>query len=182
MADTQIMDSRGLSRSIDRIAHEVVEHNQGAKDMVIIGIRTRGAIIAERLALAIERIEKIALPVGAIDITFYRDDIQTRLDQPIVQKTDLMFSIDDKIVVLVDDVLYTGRTVRAALNELSDYGRPRCIQLAVLVDRGHRELPIRADYVGIELQTYREENVIVSLSEQDGADGVSLEQHGGPTR
>jgi pyrimidine operon attenuation protein/uracil phosphoribosyltransferase len=176
------MDARGIARSIDRIAHEIVEHNKGAKDIVIIGIRTRGAIIAERLAEAIERIEKVALPVGAIDITFYRDDIQTRLDQPIVQKTDLMFSIDDKIVILVDDVLYTGRTVRAALNELSDYGRSSCIQLAVLVDRGHRELPIRADYIGIELQTYREENVIVNLSEQDGNDGVTLQQDGGPTR
>jgi pyrimidine operon attenuation protein / uracil phosphoribosyltransferase len=182
MPETQIMDARGIARSIDRIAHEIVEFNKGAKDMVIIGIRTRGAIIAERLAEFIERIEKVALPVGAIDITFYRDDIQTRLDQPIVQKTDLMFSIDDKVVVLVDDVLYTGRTVRAALNELSDYGRPSCIQLAVLVDRGHRELPIRADYVGIELQTYREENVIVNLSEQDGSDSVTLQQDGGPTR
>ena len=178
MADTQIMDDRGIARSVDRIAYEVVEHNQGARDMVIVGIRTRGAIIAERLALALEKIEKLALPVGAIDITFYRDDVQTRLDQPLVQKTDLMFSIDDKIVILVDDVLYTGRTVRAALNELSDYGRPQCIQLAVLVDRGHRELPIRADYVGIELQTYREENVIVNLIEQDGVDSVVLGQGG----
>jgi pyrimidine operon attenuation protein / uracil phosphoribosyltransferase len=176
MPETQIMDAKGLGRSIDRIAHEVLEHNKGPRDIVIIGVRTRGAIIAERLAQAIERIEKVALPVGAIDITFYRDDVQTRLDQPIIQKTDLIFSIDDKIVVLVDDVLYTGRTVRAALNELSDYGRPRCIRLAVLVDRGHRELPIRADYVGIELQTFREENVVVNLIEQDGQDSVVLSQ------
>jgi pyrimidine operon attenuation protein/uracil phosphoribosyltransferase len=182
MPETQIMDSKGLGRSVDRIAHEVLEHNHGAHDLVIIGVRTRGAIIAERLAQAIEKIEKIALPVGAIDITFYRDDVQTRLDQPIVQKTDLIFSIDDKIVVLVDDVLYTGRTVRAALNELSDYGRPRCIRLAVLVDRGHRELPIRADYVGIELQTFREENVIVNLIEQDGQDSVVLSQTEGLPR
>jgi pyrimidine operon attenuation protein/uracil phosphoribosyltransferase len=176
MPDTQIMDAKGIARSIDRIAYEVIEHNEGAKDMVIVGIRTRGAIIAERLARAIERIEKVALPVGAIDITMYRDDVWIRLDQPVIQKTDLLFSIDDKIVVLVDDVLYTGRTVRAALNELSDYGRPRCIQLAVLVDRGHRELPIRADYVAIDLQTYHNENVIVNLKEQDGRDSVVLQQ------
>jgi len=176
MPDTQIMDGQGISRSIDRMAHEILEHNRGPRDMVIVGIRTRGAIIAERLARSIERFEKLALPVGAIDITFHRDDIQGKLEQPIVQKTDLLFSIDDKIVILVDDVLFTGRTARAALNELSDYGRPRCIRLAVLVDRGHRELPLRADYVGIELQTFRDETVIVNLVEQDGSDSVILRQ------
>jgi pyrimidine operon attenuation protein/uracil phosphoribosyltransferase len=176
MADTKIMDARGIVRSIERIAYEIVEHNGGAEDMVIVGIRTRGVPLAERLAKAIEHIEKVPLPVGAVDITMYRDDVQIRLDQPIIQKTDLSFSIDDKVVILVDDVLYTGRTVRAALNELSDYGRTRCIQLAVLVDRGHRELPIRADYVAIQLQTFREENVIVNLKEHDGQDSVILQQ------
>ncbi len=176
MPDTQIMDGQGISRAIDRMAHEILEHNRGPRDMVIVGIRTRGAIIAERLARSIEKIEKLALPVGAIDITFHRDDIQGKLEQPIVQKTDLLFSIDDKIVILVDDVLFTGRTARAALNELSDYGRPRCIRLAVLVDRGHRELPLRADYVGIELQTFRDETVVVNLVEQDGSDSVILRQ------
>ena len=176
MADTKIMDARGIARSIDRIAYEIVECNGGANDMVIVGIRTRGVPLAKRIAKAIKRIEKVSLPVGAVDITMYRDDVQIKLDQPIIQKTDLDFSIDDKIVILVDDVLYTGRTVRAALNELSDYGRTRCIQLAVLIDRGHRELPIRADYIAIQLQTFRDENVIVHVKEQDDEDSVILQQ------
>lgn len=179
MSDTKIMDAKGIRRSINRIAHEIIEHNGGAENMVIVGIRTRGAFLAERLAKAIKRIEKITLPVGAVDITMYRDDVTIRLDQPIIQKTDLPFSIDDKLVILVDDVLYTGRTVRAALNGLTDYGRSRCIQLAVLIDRGHRELPIRADYVAIELQTFRDENVIVRLKEYDKEDCVILQQTNG---
>jgi pyrimidine operon attenuation protein/uracil phosphoribosyltransferase len=179
MADTKIMDAKGISRSLERIAHEIIETNQGAEEMTIIGIRTRGAYLAERLAKAIKKIEKVAPPVGAIDITMYRDDVQIRLEQPIIQKTDLEFSIDDKTVILVDDVLYTGRTVRAALNELSDFGRPKCIQLAVLIDRGHRELPIRADFVGIQLQTFQGENVIVKLKEIDREDSVILQQING---
>ena len=179
MTETKIMDTKGIARSINRIAHEILEHNSGAKDMVIVGIRTRGAYIAERLAKAIKRIEKTELPVGAVDITMYRDDVTIRLEQPIIQKTNLPFSIDDRIVILVDDVLYTGRTVRAALNELMDYGRSRCIQLAVLIDRGHRELPIRADYVAIQLQTFRGENVIVKLKEYDKEDTVILQQNNG---
>ncbi len=179
MSDTKIMDAKGIRRSINRIAHEIIEHNGGAENMVIVGIRTRGAFLAERLAKAIKRIEKVALPVGAVDITMYRDDVTIRLDQPIIQKTNLPFSIDDKLVILVDDVLYTGRTVRAALNGLTDYGRSRCIQLAVLIDRGHRELPIRADYVAIELQTFRDENVIVRLKEYDKEDCVILQQTSG---
>ncbi len=173
------MDAKGITRSIQRIAYEILEHNRGAKDMVVVGIRTRGAFLAERLVKVIKRIEKVSLPVGAIDITMYRDDVQIRLEQPVIQKTDLMFSIDEKIVILVDDVLYTGRTVRAALNELSDYGRPKCIQLAVLIDRGHQELPIRADYVAIRLQTFLEENVIVNLKEKDGEDSVILQHENG---
>jgi len=179
MADTKIMDAKGISRSLERMAHEILETNQGAADLAIIGVRTRGAYLAERLVKMIKRIEKIAPPVGAVDITMYRDDVQIRLEQPIIQNTDIEFSIDDKNVILVDDVLYTGRTVRAALNEIADYGRPRCIQLAVLIDRGHRELPIRADYVGIQLQTFHGENVIVKLKEKDGEDSVILQQMNG---
>jgi len=182
MADTKIMDAKGIARSIDRIAYEILEHNQGAGDMVIVGIRSRGAHLAERLAKAIKRIEKVTIPVGDIDITMYRDDVQIRLEQPIVQKSNLMFSIDDKIVILVDDVLYTGRTVRAALNVLTDYGRSKSIQLAVLIDRGHRELPIRADYVAIELQTFQGENVIVNLKDTDGEDSVILQQLSGKAK
>jgi len=182
MADTKIMDAKGIARSIDRIAYEILEHNQGAGDMVIVGIRSRGAYLAERLAKSIKRIEKIKPPVGDIDITMYRDDVQIRLEQPIVQKSNLMFSIDDKIVILVDDVLYTGRTVRAALNVLTDYGRSKSIQLAVLIDRGHRELPIRADYVAIELQTFLGENVIVNLKDTDGEDSVILQQLSGKAK
>ncbi|MCP4580063.1 MAG: bifunctional pyr operon transcriptional regulator/uracil phosphoribosyltransferase PyrR [candidate division Zixibacteria bacterium] len=179
MADTKIMDSKGIARSIDRIAYEILEHNQGAEEMVIVGVRTRGAYLAGRLAKAIKRIEKIEPPVGDIDITMYRDDVQIRLEQPIIQKSNLMFSIDGKTVILVDDVLFTGRTVRAALNVLTDYGRSKGIQLAVLIDRGHRELPIRADYVAIQLQTYQAENVIVKLKEKDGEDSVILQQENG---
>ncbi|MCD6163454.1 MAG: bifunctional pyr operon transcriptional regulator/uracil phosphoribosyltransferase PyrR [candidate division Zixibacteria bacterium] len=179
MINTKIMDAKGIKRSIERIAYEILEHNGGADDMVIIGIRTRGVFLAERVAKVIKRIEKTAPPVGAVDITMYRDDVQIKLDQPIIQKTDLSFSIDDKIVILVDDVLYTGRTVRAALNELSDYGRTRCIQLAVLIDRGHRELPICADYTAIKLQTFTDENVIVNLKEHDDEDSVILQQSNG---
>ena len=180
MPDTKMMDNKGIARSLDRIAHEILEHNQGAEDMAIIGVRTRGAFLAERLAKLIKRIEKEIVPVGAVDITMYRDDVQIRLDQPIIQKTDIEFSIDDKTVILVDDVLYTGRTVRAALNEIADFGRPKCIQLAVLVDRGgHRELPIRADYTGLQLQTFQGENVIVNLKEKDSEDSVILQQTNG---
>ena len=179
MTNTKIMDAKGIKRSIERIAYEILEHNDGSDNMVIIGIRTRGVYLAERIAKVIKRIEKVSPPVGAVDITMYRDDVLIRLDQPIIQKTDLSFSIEDKVVILVDDVLYTGRTVRAALNELSDYGRTRCIQLAVLIDRGHRQLPIRADYTAIELQTFTDENVIVNLIEKDGEDSVILQQKNG---
>jgi len=179
MPDTKIMDAKGIARSINRIAYEILEHNRGAKEMVIVGIRTRGAFLAERLARAIKKIEKVTLPVGAIDITMYRDDVQIRLDQPIIQNSDLMFSITDKVVILVDDVLYTGRTVRAALNVLTDFGRSKSIQLAVLVDRGLQELPIRADYVAIKLQTFHGENVIVNLKEKDREDSVVLQQLNG---
>jgi len=169
-----VMDATTIRRSIERIAHEVLEHNKGTKDVLLIGIRSRGAPIAERIAAAIERIENQAVPVGYLDISFYRDDLQGSLAQPIVQRTEILFDISSKVVVLVDDVLYTGRTIRAALDALIDLGRPRAIQLAVLVDRGHRELPIRADYVGKNLPTSQSEQVIVTLRELDGADAVTV--------
>lgn len=169
-----VMDATTIRRAIERIAHEVLERNKGTKDVLLIGIRSRGAPIAERIAAAIERIENQSIPVGYLDISFYRDDLQGSLAQPVVQRTEILFDVSGKVVVLVDDVLYTGRTIRAALDALIDLGRPRAIQLAVLVDRGHRELPIRADYVGKNLPTSHSEQVIVTLRELDGADAVTV--------
>jgi pyrimidine operon attenuation protein/uracil phosphoribosyltransferase len=151
-----------------------LERNAGVKELRLIGIRSRGAPLAERIAEAIQRIEGATVSVGYLDISFYRDDFQDSLAQPVVQKTEILFDITGKTVVLVDDVLYTGRTIRAALDALIDLGRPRSIQLAVLVDRGHRELPIRADYVGKNLPTAPGEQVVVSLREFDGADAVTV--------
>ena len=170
----EIVDGEGLRRAITRIAHEIIERNDGAKDLVLVGIRTRGVPIAERLAQKIREFEGIELPVGALDITLYRDDLQKIAHQPVVSGTDVPTSIDDKIVVLVDDVLYTGRTVRAALDELIDLGRPKAIQLAVVVDRGHREIPIRADFVGKNVPTSKREVIMVHVSEVDEVDGVSI--------
>ncbi len=172
----EVMDSPSVDRTITRIAHEIIERNKGVEDMVIIGIRTRGAILAERLVRAIENIEGVSLPLGLLDITLYRDDIHTRLEQPVVQKTEIIFRVSDKVVILVDDVLFTGRTVRAALDAIIDFGRPKSIQLAVLVDRGHRELPIRADYVGKNIPTSLTEKVVVRMKEKDGYDGVYIEK------
>lgn len=169
-----VMDAAAIRRAIERIAHEILERNAGVKDLRLIGIRTRGAPLAERIAGAIERIEETTPPVGYLDISFYRDDLQDSLAQPVVQKTEILFDITNKVIVLVDDVLYTGRTIRAALDALMDLGRPRAIQLAVLVDRGHRELPIRADYVGKNLPTAPGEQVILALREFDGADAVTV--------
>ncbi len=173
-----IMNEMSISLAISRIAHEIIERNQGTENVAIIGIRTRGAIIAERLADALTKIGKIAVPVGILDITLYRDDVQDKLDQPILQKTEILFDIADRTVVLVDDVLFTGRTIRAALDGIIDLGRPRSIQLAVLVDRGHRELPIGADYVGKIVPTSHKERVEVHLKEQDGMDDVIIDRSG----
>jgi pyrimidine operon attenuation protein/uracil phosphoribosyltransferase len=170
----QVMDEVAVARTITRIAHEIIERNRGVEDMVIIGVRTRGAILANRLASEIERIERVALPIGVMDITLYRDDVQNKLEQPLVQKTEILFQVADKIVILVDDVLFTGRTARAALDAIIDFGRPRSIQFAVLIDRGHRELPIRADYIGKSLSTTLGEKVVVKIKEEDGIDGVLL--------
>jgi pyrimidine operon attenuation protein / uracil phosphoribosyltransferase len=170
----EIVDGEGLRRAITRIAHEIIERNDGAKNIVLVGIRTRGVPLAERLAHKIREFEGVEPPVGALDITLYRDDLQMIAHQPVVSGTDVPTSIDDKIVVLVDDVLYTGRTVRAALDELIDLGRPKAIQLAVIVDRGHREIPIRADFVGKNVPTSRREVIMVHVTEVDERDGVSI--------
>ena len=163
-----ILDKAGIDRALTRIAHEILEKNKGAKDLILVGIQRGGVHLAKRLAARIKEIEGVEPPVGSLDITMYRDDLATRKSQPVPQATDIAFDIQDKMMVLVDDVLFTGRTIRAALNSVMDYGRPRRIQLAVLVDRGHRELPIRADYVGKNLPTSAKEEVEVMLAE----DGV----------
>lgn len=169
-----LLDEAAMSRALTRIAHEVIEANQGVDGLYIVGIRTRGVPLANRLQKLIESIENTSIPVGTLDITLYRDDLTTIAQQPVVRKTELPHSIDGKTVVLVDDVLYTGRTVRAALDALMDLGRPARIQLAVVIDRGHRELPIRADFVGKNVPTAKAEQVQVQLAEIDGDDGVFL--------
>ena len=170
----EIVDADGLRRAVTRIAHEIIEKNGGARDLVLVGIRRRGAPLASRIAAKIREFEGIEVPVGALDITLYRDDLQTIAHQPVVGATDIPVAIDGKVVVLVDDVLFTGRTARAALDELIDFGRPRAIQLAVIVDRGHREVPIRADYVGKNVPTSRREVIMVKVQEIDHHDGVSI--------
>jgi pyrimidine operon attenuation protein/uracil phosphoribosyltransferase len=169
----EVLDTAALDRALTRIAHEILEKNGGAKDVTFVGLRTRGVTLAQRLAAKIAGIDGAALPVGALDITLYRDDLDMRA--PVVRATDIPFSIKDKTVVLVDDVLFTGRTIRAALDALIDLGRPKMIQLAILVDRGHRELPIRPDYIGKNLPTSRREAVAVRLTEHDGEDRVVIE-------
>lgn len=170
----KLLDKEGLQRSLVRIAHEILEKNKGAENLCLIGIRTRGAYLAQRLAGGIEAIDQKTVPVGILDITLYRDDLTLVAQQPLVHKTEINFDIADKDIVLVDDVLYTGRTIRAALDALVDFGRPKSIQLAVLVDRGHRELPIRADYVGKNIPTAQSETVEVHLNESDGKDEVVI--------
>ncbi len=175
----KILDSEAVGRTLKRIAHEIIEHNKGTKDLVIVGVRTRGAYLAERLAGLIGEMDGRTPPVGVLDITLYRDDLSSIAQQPVVHKTEMDFDIEDKKVVLVDDVLYTGRTVRAALDEIIDFGRPQFIQLAVLVDRGHRELPIRADYVGKNIPTSTKETVEVRLAESEGIDEVVVLEKSG---
>ncbi|MDP1807986.1 MAG: bifunctional pyr operon transcriptional regulator/uracil phosphoribosyltransferase PyrR [Actinomycetota bacterium] len=170
---TEIMDAAGVNRALTRIAHEIVEKNHGVANIGLVGIRTRGVHLADRLARKIEGIEGAAVPVGRLDITFYRDDIAIN-PQPQVEATDVPFNINTKDIILCDDVLFTGRTIRAAMDALIDYGRPRTIQLAIMVDRGHRELPIRADFVGKNLPTSTDETVKVNLSEVDGYDTVEM--------
>jgi pyrimidine operon attenuation protein / uracil phosphoribosyltransferase len=176
-----VMDADRIGRTLTRIAHEIVERNKGTDDLALVGVRTRGVPIARRIARTLREITGHEVPTGSLDITLYRDDLMRHAvgPQPLVRKTDIQFSIDDRKILLVDDVLYTGRTTRAALDALIDYGRPKAIQLIVLVDRGHRELPIKADYVGKNLPTAPEESVQVRLIEIDGEDEVVLESGGG---
>lgn len=167
---TTIMDMEAIRRALTRIAHEIVERNKGIEDIVLVGIRTRGVPMAEHIQATIEQIEGKKPPLGILDITLYRDDLSTLSYQPIVHPTDLSVDVTGKNIVLVDDVLYTGRTIRAALDAIIDMGRPKNIQLAVLIDRGHRELPIRADFVGKSVPTSAKEIVSVQLAPTDGSD------------
>jgi len=175
-----VMDADRIGRTLTRIAHEIVERNKGIEHLALVGVRTRGVHIARRLAHSLKDIVGDDVPTGTLDITLYRDDLMRHAvgPQPLVRRTEIPFSIDNRVILLVDDVLYTGRTVRAALDALIDFGRPSAIQLVVLVDRGHRELPIKADYVGKNLPTAPEESVRVRLQESDGKDEVVLEQGG----
>ncbi len=175
MQERQIMNQEDVRRALARVAHEILEHNRGAEDLIIVGIHTRGVHIARRIAANLAEFEGIDVPVAILDVSFYRDDLQVRdQTQTTVMPTDIPMGIQGKRVVLVDDVLYTGRTIRAAMDALVDFGRPEQIQLAILLDRGHRELPIRADYIGQNLPTALEERVKVRLMETDGADEVAL--------
>ena len=173
-----VMDADRISRALTRIAHEIVERNRGVENVALVGVRSRGVPLARRVAKALQDITGDQVPTGALDITLYRDDLMRHAvgPQPQVRRTEIPFSIDDRMIILVDDVLYTGRTTRAALDALIDFGRPRAIQLVALVDRGHRELPIKADYVGKNLPTSLREVVNVRLQETDGLDEVTLEE------
>jgi pyrimidine operon attenuation protein / uracil phosphoribosyltransferase len=173
---TVILDGTGVKRALTRIAHEILERNKGVEDLVLIGIRTGGVHLAHELARRLEEIEGEKPPVGAVDITLYRDDIKGHSEHLPVGKTDIPFSIEKKKAVLVDDVLFTGRTIRAAMDAIMDHGRPSCIQLAVLVDRGHRELPIRADFVGRSVPTSAKENIVVNFDEENNPVDVVLQK------
>lgn len=169
-----LLDSKSIERTLIRIAHEILEKNKGTEGIVLVGIKRRGVPIAERIAKAIYKIEGVELPVGSLDITLYRDDLTRLTEQPIVKGVNLNMDVKDKKIILVDDVLYTGRTVRAALDAIIHEGRPKMIELAVLIDRGHRELPIRADFVGKNIPTSRNELIAVNIKEIDGTDSVQL--------
>jgi pyrimidine operon attenuation protein/uracil phosphoribosyltransferase len=170
----KILDQESIERTLTRIAHEIVEKNRGTRDLCIVGIRTRGAVLAQRLNQCLEKIEGKSLPLGVLDITLYRDDLTLVATSPLVRETQIPFDITDKKLILVDDVLYTGRTIRAAMDAIMDFGRPQSIQLVVLVDRGHREMPIRADYAGKNIPTAKNETVEVRLKETDGKDEVVI--------
>lgn len=172
----QLLDEKAINRAITRIAHEIIEKNKGVKDIVLVGIKSRGIPLASRLAEKIRTIEGRQIPVGVLDITLYRDDLTKEQIEPIIHGSNIKTNIDYKTVILVDDVLYTGRTTRAALDALTDIGRPKIIQLAVLIDRGHRELPIRADYVGKNVPTSKSEIIKVYLEETDGSNSVVIEK------
>lgn len=171
---TLILDKDAIRRTISRMVHEIAERNKGCHNLALIGIRTRGVYLAQRLAEKLLQLEEVKVPVGVLDINLYRDDLTILDHQPVVKKTDIPFDITNKVLILVDDVLFTGRTIRAALDALNDHGRPKAIQLAVLIDRGHRELPIRADYVGKQVSTKRNELIDLLLMETDKEEGVYL--------
>lgn len=171
---TSIMDEDGIRRALVRIAHEITERNRGVENVALVGIRTRGVPLAARIAEEIQKIENVAVPTGSLDITLYRDDLTTMGYNPVIHGTEIDFDVTGKHIVLVDDVLYTGRTIRAALDAIIDMGRPNSIQLAVLIDRGHRELPIRADYAGKNVPTSRRETIEVALKEEGKTDEVIL--------
>jgi pyrimidine operon attenuation protein/uracil phosphoribosyltransferase len=175
---SEILDKPSISRALTRIAHEILEKNKGAKNLAIVGIKSRGDVLAKRIVDNIKSIEKIEVPLGAVDITLYRDDYD-RISKVEVKSTELPFSVDDKDIVLVDDVLYTGRSSRAAMDVVMDFGRPKTIQLAVLIDRGHRELPIQANYVGKNVPTSKNEAIILKLEESDGEEKVLLAEKEG---
>jgi len=170
----EILDSEDINRAIRRMAHEIIEKNKGVSNLCLVGIQKGGVTLAERLASQIESIEDKKIHVGTLDITLYRDDLNTKVEQPVVKRTDIPCTIDDKTVILVDDVLFTGRSIRAAMDALIDFGRPAYIQLAVLIDRGHRELPIRADYAGKNIPTSLKDRVEVTLEEESNKDKVVL--------
>lgn len=172
-----LMDADAMRRAIVRISHEIIEKNKGVEDVVLVGIHTLGVPMAERLAAAIEKIEDVKVPVGMVDITMYRDDLSTLDYNPVVHSTEIDVDLNGKTVILVDDVLFTGRTIRAALDAIIDMGRPKAIQLAVLIDRGHRELPIRADFAGKNVPTSKKEDVRVSLVEKHGVDEVVIGEY-----
>ena len=172
-----VMDADGIDRSLTRVAYELLEKNKGIEDMVLVGIQTGGVFLAERLKKKISRIEGAEIPMGVLDITLYRDDLRASNKKPRLGKTDIPFSLENKKVILIDDVLFTGRTIRAAMDALIDFGRPKLIQLAVLIDRGHRELPIRADFVGKNLPSSLWEAVTVNLKEKSGRDEVTIEEN-----
>jgi pyrimidine operon attenuation protein/uracil phosphoribosyltransferase len=169
-----VLGEKDIDRAVIRISHEILERNSGADTLVLIGILSRGAYIAKRIAAKIKEIEGVDIPVGLMDINLYRDDVHSKLDQPVIQRTEILFDVVDRNVILVDDVLYTGRTIRAALDQIIDFGRPRSIQLAVLIDRGHRELPIRPDFVGKNIPTSKDDKVLVRLNEKDGQEFVTV--------
>ncbi len=171
-----ILDEKKMKRALTRLTHEILEHNSDPNSLAIIGIVTRGSFLARRVAKMIKEFEGIEVPVGMMDISLYRDDVHSKLDQPIVQATEILFELGKKNLILVDDVLFTGRTIRGALSQIVDCGRPSTVQLAVLVDRGHRELPIKADYVGVNIPTSKEDQVIVEVAEVDKQDRVYIEK------
>ncbi len=173
---TSVLDGPSIGRTLTRMAHEILEKNKGAEGLALVGIQTRGVILAQRLQKNIEAISKHTVPMGILDINLYRDDLTKVSEQPVIRKTEISFDLDNKIIVLVDDVLYTGRTVRSALDALVDFGRPKRIELAVLIDRGHRELPIRADFVGKNIPTREDEIVHVYLTETDATEEVVVKR------